>query len=71
MADPLSVAAGILGLATAGAKLSLTFFDFASQLGSAGKDINMVAEELTLFGQVYIQAASRPQTSGGYSRYPD
>jgi hypothetical protein len=52
MADPLSIAVGILGLSSAGAKLSLTFFDFASELGTAGKDINMVAEELTLFGQV-------------------
>ena len=49
--DPVSIAAGVLGVASAGTKLSISLFSFAQGLGSAGKDIQMIAGELALFGQ--------------------
>ena len=50
--DPVSVIAGVLSVASAGTKLSITLFQFAQSLGSAGKDMQMVAGELALFGQI-------------------
>lgn len=49
--DPLSIAGSVLAIAGAGIKLSLSLYDFAQALGSAGKDIQLIANELGLFGQ--------------------
>jgi len=52
MTDPLSIAASVLGVASAGAKLSLTLYEFATNLGSARKDVQRTAADLGTFAQV-------------------
>ncbi|KAH0537558.1 hypothetical protein FGG08_005657 [Glutinoglossum americanum] len=41
----------ILGVAGAGIKLSLVLYEMASDIGSAGRDVNAIAGEMSLFSQ--------------------
>lgn len=50
------LAASITGLAGVGAKLSLVLFDFASTVGSAGTEIQIIGKEIALFSSVMTQA---------------
>lgn len=46
MADPLSIVAGVAGVATAGAGLACSLFQIADSLNSAGGEINQFAEQV-------------------------
>ncbi|KAI9721257.1 MAG: hypothetical protein M1812_002419 [Candelaria pacifica] len=49
MADPLSIASGVFGLATAGIKLSSALYDICETIGSAQEAIEDIASDLSLF----------------------
>ncbi|OJD30278.1 mapkkk cascade protein kinase regulator ste50 [Diplodia corticola] len=49
MADPLSIAGSIIGVAAAGVKVSLMLYQFADEVGSAAKDAKHIGREISNF----------------------
>lgn len=47
MADPLSIAASTVGIAAAGANISLTLYQFADKAGSAARDAKKIGHEIS------------------------
>jgi hypothetical protein len=58
--------ASIIGVAGAGAKLSIVLFDFASTVGSAGLEIRQIGTEISLFCSVLVQLQSTLTRAKGY-----
>lgn len=51
----LGLIASIVGIAGAGAKLSITIFDFASTMGNAGRELQDISTEISLLCSVLKQ----------------
>jgi len=52
MSDPLSIAAGIAGVATAGFQVAQGLYQIADGIGSAGLEVRIYAKEITSFSKV-------------------
>jgi hypothetical protein len=52
MADPLSILAGLAGVATAGVTISICLYDMAHTIKNAPKQIRATAQELSLLSSV-------------------
>lgn len=48
----LEIVASIAGVATAAIKISVSMNDFAEELGSAGRDVRYISNEMACFSQV-------------------
>jgi Ras association (RalGDS/AF-6) domain len=57
----IGLIASIIGVATTGAKLSLILYQFADAVGSAARDVRIVASEISLFCSVLRQLDSTLQ----------
>jgi ATP phosphoribosyltransferase regulatory subunit HisZ len=53
MSDPLSIIAGIAGIACAGAQLSLSLYEITNRLINAPKEIANVAKELAHLASIF------------------
>lgn len=49
MTDPLSIAASIIGIAAAGAKVSISLYQLSDEVGSAAKDARRMGNEISSF----------------------
>lgn len=58
MAEAVGAIASIVGIAGAGAKLSIVLFEFASSVGSAGVEARQIGTEISLFCSVLKQLQS-------------
>lgn len=56
--EAIGAIASIIGIAGAGAKLSIVLFEFASAVGSAGQEIRQIGIEISLFCSVLKQLQS-------------
>jgi len=56
--EAIGAIASIIGIAGAGAKLSIVLFEFASAVGSAGQEVRQIAIEISLFCSVLKQLQS-------------
>ncbi|KAE8449897.1 hypothetical protein EG329_007374 [Mollisiaceae sp. DMI_Dod_QoI] len=56
--EAIGAIASIIGVAGAGAKLSIMLFEFASTVGSAGQEVTQIAIEISLFCSVLKQLRS-------------
>jgi hypothetical protein len=56
--EAIGAIASIVGVAGAGAKLSIVLFEFASTLGSAGREVRQIGIEISLFCSVLKQLQS-------------
>jgi hypothetical protein len=56
--EAIGAIASIIGVAGAGAKLSIVLFEFASTVGSAGQEIKQIGIEISLFCSVLKQLES-------------
>jgi hypothetical protein len=52
MADPLSIAASIVGIVTLGFQVVRGLYQIADCIGSAGKEVRLYAEEINQFSQL-------------------
>lgn len=55
----LEVVASIAGVATAAIKISVTMNDIAEDLGSAGRDVRYISNEMASFSQVSADSLMR------------
>ena len=58
MTDPVSLSASLAGIIGFSLKLSITLYDFASTLGTAGRDVRQLGSDVTLFCAVLKQVQS-------------
>ena len=56
--EAIGAIASIIGVAGAGAKLSIMLFEFASTAGSAGQEVKRIGIEISLFCSVLKQLQS-------------
>jgi hypothetical protein len=56
--EAIGAIASIIGVAGAGAKLSIVLFEFASTVGSAGHEVKQIGIEISLFCSVLKQLES-------------
>lgn len=56
--EAIGAIASIIGVAGAGAKLSIVLFEFASTVGSAGQEVKRIGVEISLFCSVLKQLHS-------------
>ena len=56
--EAIGAIASIIGVAGAGAKLSIMLFEFASTVGSAGQEVKRIGIEISLFCSVLKQLQS-------------
>jgi hypothetical protein len=56
--EAIGAIASIVGVAGAGAKLSIVLFEFASTVGSAGQEVKQIGIEISLFCSVLKQLQS-------------
>jgi hypothetical protein len=56
--EAIGAIASIIGVAGAGAKLSIVLFEFASTVGSAGHEVRQIGIEISLFCSVLKQLQS-------------
>jgi hypothetical protein len=66
MAETIGAIASIIGIAGAGAKLSIILFDFASTVGSAGLEVRQIGTEIALFCSVLRQLQSTLTKAKGF-----
>ena len=66
--EAVGAVASIIGIVGAGAKLSITLFDFASTIGSAGAEVRAIGTEISLFCSV-LKQLERTLTKANNKRY--
>jgi hypothetical protein len=67
--EVIGIAASIIGIVGAGAKLSVALFDFAGTVGSAGSEVRTIATEISLFCSVLKQLEKALVVSAKNRRY--
>ncbi len=56
----LEIVAGIAGVASAAIKISISMNDLADNLGSAGRDVRYISNEMANFSQVSYSSIETP-----------
>lgn len=64
--EAIGAIASIIGVAGAGAKLSIVLFEFASTVGSAGQEVKQIGIEISLFCSVLKQLQSTLNKAKAY-----
>lgn len=69
MADPLSIAASIIGIAAAGVKLSSTIYTFTDVALSANKHVKEIARDLSRTSTVITELGTLLSQDGGVDMF--